>query len=391
MRVWKKSGMNLHIFPYDSKLFVPKFVVTMINGTHAQNNLLMCYVRKMVVLSLEIPFATPELVLSSIKHKSVNRIIFHGLQPEAISLIKILKKEAPECRIEWIYWGENYDDLAWILGNRTLNEYLKDRGFPSWLSFLMIKTKFANALLRARNARFRHITSKYAQCIDTMYHWSRPDYEHVKMLLKCRRMKFKYFFYDIGNVKTLSSKLVEQELKCKPAECLILGHSAIMRNNHLDVLPAICEFAVKRNKVVVVPLSYSTERKNYVERIAKYLREKPGLSFRICYKFYQQSDYLSFLSQCGAYIAPGCGSIGAGNMIAYALSGRVPVTNHRNSTGTFLKSLGAKVAIYQNNNDLFSLLDNVFGNRCQKNRDIVGEYFSHKNQSKYYEDLLSVV
>ena len=383
--------MNLHLLPYENQSFVPKFVETVRNSAHAQNNLLMCYIREMVVSSIVLPFAAPELVLASIKNRSVNRVIFHSLQPEAYSLVKIITRAAPECRVDWIYWGETYDDPPWLYGNRTLSEYLKARGVPGWVSFAMIKTKLAHALLLARTARFRRMTSNHAQYIDTMFHWSRLDYEHIKMLLHCRRLKYQKFFYDVIEYQTVSSNLMQQELECDPAKCLVVGHSTAMRNNHLDVLPAICEYAIRRSKTVVCPLSYGIGSKAYVEKIAKHMSETPGLSYRLCYKFYPAADYFSFLAKCGAYIAPSRGSHGAGNMFGYALSSRIPVTPHGNSTGAFLKTIGVEVAIYQNNSDIVNLLDTVFGTRCQKNRMVVGEYFSLKNQSKYYEDLLAVV
>jgi len=186
--------MNLHLLPADNKLFIPNFVTKIMDDNAvAQNNLLMCYVQEMVLSSKVIPFAEPRLVLSYINNKSVNRVIFHALQPQAYSLIEIIRKSAPMCRIDWIYWGETFDSPALLMGNSTLNEYLKARGLPVWLSSLMIKIKAAHQLLRIRTALLKNKTSKYIRSIDTMYHWSRPDYDHIKNLLHCRHLNYHNF------------------------------------------------------------------------------------------------------------------------------------------------------------------------------------------------------
>lgn len=382
--------MNLHLLPADDQLFVPNFVKTVADNAHAQNNLLMCYAQEMVVSAKEIPFAEPALVLSYINDKSVNRVIFHALQPEAYSLIKIIKKSAPGCRIDWIYWGETFDTPPSLMGNSTLNEYLKARGLPNWLSTLMVKINVAQQLLWIRTALLRHKTSKYIRTIDTMYHWSRADYEHIKNLLHCRHLNYQNFFYEGIDHKMGSNNLMARELECDPAECIVLGHSATMRNNHLDVLSAICAFAVSREKILVCPLSYGTGGKDYIDKIVKRLSETKGLMYRVCSKFYPREDYLCFLSKCGSYIAPGRGSIGAGNMLSYSLNGGVPITNHLNSTGGFLKSIGGEVAIYENTRDIVGLLDKYFGTHSQKNQIVVEETFSLKKKSKYYDALLAV-
>jgi len=183
---------------------------------------------------------------------------------------------------------------------------------------------------------------------------------------------------------------MERELECDPAECIVLGHSVTMRNNHLDVLPAICEYSIKRNKIILCPLSYGTDGKEYVDRIVEYLSNTPGLTYRVCSKFYPREIYLSFLSKCGAYLAPGRGSIGAGNMLSYALTGGIPIADHHNSTGEFLKSIGGEVAIYRNTSDIVGLLDKYFGTRSQKNQFVVEQAFSLENKSKYYDSLLAV-
>lgn len=383
--------MNLHLLPADNQLFVPSFVETVVNGVEAHNNLLMCFVREMDVSHRILPFASPELVRLSIKYDNVNRVIFHSLQPQAFPLFRVIQETAPECRIDWVYWGETYDDPSTLMGTETLNEFLKAHGVPNWISTLMTKGKLTQSLLRARAAILRCKISKYTRYIDTMFHWSRLDYEHVKTSLNCHGLRYQKFIYDVIDFPIANTSLMEQDLKCNPAECIVLGHSATMRNNHLDVLPAVCEFAMRRKKVLVCPLSYGLGGKHYVESIKHYVSHISGLSYRLCYNFYPLSDYLTFLSRCGAYIAPGRRSIGAGNMLSYTLSGGIPTTDHRNSTGTFLKSLGAEVAIYRNESDIVSMLDRVFGSRSQKNRMIIDEAFSLKNKSKYYGDILAIV
>lgn len=388
--------MNLHLFQDVNHLFVPQFAEYVIKSTKKDKNLLFGYICELDISHKVLPFATPELVLSYIKNGSVNRVIFHGLRPQAATYIEKIKSEVPECRIDWVYWGETYDSYAWLLDNRTLHEYLKlggfkARSFPYWLAKFMIKTNLTHILLGIRAVRDRYKTSKYAHHIDTFYHWSKFDYEHIKRLLNCKNMKYKKFFYDMFNIQIMTNNLIEHDLKCDPTQSIVIGHSASIRNNHLDILPAVCEFAVKRNKIVVCPLSYSVTSKDYINSIEKYMNEVPGLAFRLCYKFYSLADYLSFLSKCGAYISPARGSIGAGNMISYALAGGIPLTANGNSTGYFLKALGAEVAIYKNYKDVIPLLGKVFGSRCQKNQTIIKDYFSAKSKLECYENLLDVV
>lgn len=383
--------MNLHLLPAENRLFIPKFVEIVKGSHYAQTNLLMCYVSEMVISDITLPFATPDLVIGCIQNKYVNRIIIHALQPQVYSLIKIIKEKAPDCRIDLVYWGESYNDSSRLMGTETLIEFIKERGFSDWLSTFMVKTRFAHALLHLRSAR---VTGKVSQClryIDTFYHWSQIDYEYIKALFKHNQLKYRKFFYDVFDFQLVNNDLIERELECDASNCIVLGHSASMRNNHMDILPAISEYAVKHNKIVICPLSYSNTGKKYIDWIAKRMGEISGLSYRIIYKFYSAKDYLSFLSRCGAYIAPGRGSIGAGNMISYTMSGRIPIADFGNSTGAFLKSLGAEVAIYENTSDISNLVDKVFGTHCEKNRINVGDYFSLSEKSRCYKDLLAVV
>lgn len=351
----------------------------------------MCYVREMSISDTVLLLATPDLVIDCIKNKSVTRVIFHSLQPQSYSLIDVIKEKTPECRIDWIYWGESYDGPSRLMCNKTLIEYLNERGIPDWLSMLLVRTKLAHILIDARAARFRNKVSRCILNIDTMYHWSQIDYEHVKALFRHKKLRFDKFFYDVVDTQMINSNLVEQDLECVPAECIVVGHSASFRNNHLDILPAVVEYATKRNKTLICPFSYGSATGNYLDKIEKNLNKIPRLSYRILYKFYPVTDYLSFLSKCGAYVAPGCGSVGAGNMVSYALSGRVPIIAYGNTTGEFLKSLGAEVAIYNDIRDISIFLEKFFGVHSEKNRIIVGDYFSAINKVKCYENLLAIV
>jgi hypothetical protein len=51
------------------------------------------------------------------------------------------------------------------------------------------------------------------------------------------------------------------------------------------------------------------------------------------------------------------------------------VTDYQNSTGVFLKRLGAEVAMYRIGSDIFNLLDKVFGTHSQINQNYCDAVF----------------
>ncbi len=382
--------MNLHLLPADHRLFIPKFIELVKSQPYAKTNILFCYVREIAISDIKLLFATPDLVINTIKNKNINRVIFHSLQPQAFPLIEAIKEKTPECRIDWVYWGETYDNPSSLMGKQTIIEYIKERGAPRRLASLLVEMKLCQFLLDYRASKFRHRVSRLIKYIDTFYHWSQIDYENIKKIFKHNQLKYEKFFYDIFSYQTVGNHIIEAELDCDASNCIIIGHSASMRNNHLDILSDVADFAVKNNKIIICPLSYGTGSKKYVQAITKYLNSLPKLSYRILNNFYPETEYFTFLSRCGVYIAPGRGSLGAGNMIVYALAGRVPVADDRNTVGNFLKSIGADVLIYKNPKDINILLKKYFGACSGKNKVIILDYFSKKNHQEGYEKLLSI-
>jgi len=383
--------MNLHLLPADNKLFIPKFIEIAKSQPFVQTNLLLCYVCELDISGSALQFASPDLVINTIRRKGVNRVIFHSLQPQAFSLVKTIKETAPECRIDWVYWGESYDNSSSLMGEQTIIEYIRERGVPSLLSFLAVKIKLAHSLIDYRTSGFRSMASEIIKYIDTFYHWSQIDYEHIKRIFRHSQLKYQMFFYEIFNSQILDNHIIERKLDCMASDCIVVGHSVSMRNNHLDILPVVSEFAIENNKTIVCPLSYGSANKKYVQIIEKNLKRFPKLSYRIMSKFYPETEYFAFLLKCGMYIAPGRGSLGAGNMISYSMAGRIPITDYKNTVGLFLKSIGAEVLLYKNYKEIKTFLQNYFGGYCEKNIAVLKEYFSSANKQKCYENLLSPI
>ena len=213
--------------------------------------------------------------------------------------------------------------------------------------------------------------------VDFFCHWIKDDFSKIKEQFNLK-LKFINFIY--GDVEFVTGSFFLKPLKEKQGENILVGNSANITNNHLDIFESLKKFSFLGRKIYV-PLSYSKYSISYVDEVVQKGKQMFGKNFIPLLNFVDVETYNSIIDSCGIVFMNHLRSQAGGNVIFSLYTGKKVFMSKKSNMYVFLKNLGLTIFNVDDFNSKKNhlLIELTFEEKIN-NRDLVLKYFS-KNKS----------
>lgn len=300
------------------------------------------------------------------KCKEFNVIVLHSLYCIPVALIS---KIPMGIKVIWYAWGWDLYD-----GQKPL--------IP--LKLYRAQTESVRKTLYIQNILIR-CYSIYKACImykDKLKAIKRVDYfsgvfPYEYDLLKSIHKEFKAkpidFYYGAVDffIKDEIDDVVNNDMSN-----IIIGNSAHLTNNHIDVINALSKEDIKNIKKIIIPLSYGANvvYRDLVSEVASKTLSSPIVTLR---DFVPLDDYLSLVSNCRAAIFGHERQQASDNIFMQLYFGARVFMSETSLAFNYLKSLGLHVYSIQSELHLVSI--SLSYNEIMNNRRILAKHYSRSS------------
>lgn len=161
---------------------------------------------------------------------------------------------------------------------------------------------------------------------------------------------------------------------------ILIGSSALPRNNHKDIIDRLADLSLK-NVEYIIPLSYGDI--SYANKVSNYAKSKLSNVITI-FEFYDYSRYMKLLSTIDHAIFAHTGQQGMGNIINLISSGAKVFLNYNSDSYKFFINEGFEVFSLDELNHI-NLTPKIMHNNIEKST----EYFSANALLKGMNDFLA--
>ncbi len=172
-----------------------------------------------------------------------------------------------------------------------------------------------------------------AKKVDYLGSLYKEEHEFICSKLKMGAQWFEFTYYPISQIIGHNDQLVE-------GTDILLGNSASLSNNHLDLIDKLQQLNLEDRKVVC-PLSYGDEK--YAEQVIEYSKKHLGKNFFPLKEFIEIESYNKILNSCSICIMNHYRQQAVGTVLTMIYKGAKVYLNEKNSLYHFLKRIGVKV------------------------------------------------
>jgi len=150
---------------------------------------------------------------------------------------------------------------------------------------------------------------------------------------------------------------------------ILVGNSATLANNHIDVLDTLKSIGLFNNQKIFCPLSYGDE--NYAQSIKSYGEQCFGNNFIALTDFMPLTEYNKILSSCAIAIMNNYRQQAVGTILSMVYFGTKIFLSNKNTLFHYLKRIGVHVYSIEDELktkiDLVPLTDEI----KEKNRELI--------------------
>jgi dTDP-N-acetylfucosamine:lipid II N-acetylfucosaminyltransferase len=307
-------------------------------------------------------------------------IIFHNISTSAHA--SILKKTPNTVNVAWVFWGfELYGRKSVAikyLGKNTQKIYLKYilKQYLKKAWSLITKGKRFEIFYEVPIYQFRRID----YCLTDIY----EDFVFAKKTIKTN---FKHLWYNYYSIKETLGHLKDSYIN---SNNILLGNSASISNNHLEMFRILRQFDLSDRKVIV-PLSYGD--KHFTNVLIKKGKKKLGISFHPLEHFIDLAAYNEILTTCSITIMNHYRHQAMGNIITALWLGSKVYLNKRSTTYSYLKRLG--IHIYSVDDDLTPknsfALNPLDDEKVNQNRSILTKEYGEESMRESIRGIISIL
>ncbi len=286
-------------------------------------------------------------------------IVFHGLDDFCC---KIILRSDNKQKILWSLWGYevyNYHKyfIKNIYGSETKRKFQTKR--PKTLRKRLVGFYYAITNFYKNNNRFR--------AIKKIRYFGFPYKEEYILLNDLKLLNSDYVRFTYYPLEFI---IKDHENIFVSGNNILLGNSATLSNNHLEVFEILNTLDL-RGKKVIVPLSYGDN--SYRDEILKLGTASLPDHFEPLIEFYPLDEYNKIINSCSVFIMNSYRQQGIGNIFAMLWMGAKVYLDERNTTYHYLKRINCTV--YSVNKDLNPLNNYVFmplsPAEIERNREIL--------------------
>lgn len=297
------------------------------------NNIFYLPVRSEKYKSKYLNLLTPKIVLKkNVNDKSFiselegyDAVIFHSLSPFNVKIAKNLqKKEVPTL---WIGMGYDYYDLIFQSPLSLLEPITRKKiGYISYFndnSSIRSVMKFIFRLIGGYKLRIKS-KLKAINTIDFFAPVCKEEYSLLQEKLEGKVENFPDFISWSYSTSILNNNENRSSL-CQSGNNILLGNSAALTNNHLDLLELLSSLNIERGRKVICPLSYGSHRVK--KSVTKKGKELFGDDFIAINEFMPFNEYSALIMSCSHIVMGHKRQQGAGNIAQGLASGARVIMN----------------------------------------------------------------
>lgn len=285
-------------------------------------------------VSQDIPVTLLDSKLRPERYQGIedfNYIVLHSLSYQ--NAYWLLNQTMPKSqRIIWMLHGYEFNDGALVKN--------KEKFSVKTMHFLSFSFKIRSAiklLLRPFVETFVTTQNKTvvraARTIDYFGVLYEEEYAKLKLKYAFKAEMLFFTYYPL-------SRIVPEEIGFVSGNNILLGNSASLHNNHLDIIEQLKEIDLRESKVIT-PLSYGD--RNYMKYVSKQGHEKLPRNFYPLDTFMPIEDYNKLLNSCGVTIMNHYIQQAVGTILAMLYLGSKVYLNPKNSVYHFLLRIGVVV------------------------------------------------
>ncbi|GHU72186.1 hypothetical protein FACS189450_09510 [Spirochaetia bacterium] len=302
-------------------------------------------------------------------------VIFHSLFPRFF--LKILYYVDPDkIKLVWIFFGGEFYDHPLIiqkyLGELSNNYYCFLKSNYKVIIMKMIKNIIKKSILFYDFTKFNiEKNIKKIAYISALEEENENIQKEWHINAQCLPMGYHYFSIE----KTVGDLINDHVVGTN----ILIGNSANITNNHLEVFNILKDFSIGERKIIV-PLSYGGNIKyqNYIVEQGKCLW---GNNFISLLSFIEREKYNQYFLDCGVVIMNHYRQQAVGNIVTSLWLGVKLYMSERSPVYSFLKK--KNIILYTIENDLKPDNPNVFvplsPGEINNNRDILYKEYSFSN------------
>lgn len=307
-------------------------------------------------------------------------LIFHSLQTKYLGILNRINHV--DVSTIWLAFGfETYSDPN-LYSNKKLYDkitylkYGKKTSIKDNMFYRNLYRKIKKGLVISKTEERVHLTQK----IDYL---GASFVQEYKLLSRIYDRKFKFFefwYYPL-------EKIVDINHCALPLNnTILLGNSASITNNHLDVLDKLTKNKINKN--LVLPLSYGEVdyRNDVINEFKVYEKDVFILKY-----FMSIKEYNKIISSCKFAIFNTRRQQAVGNIIALLWYGAKIFISEKNTFYGYLKSLRIIVFSYEKDLKIKKLRQGLSETEILNNRKILMNFLSEDNIVKQMKKSLKDV
>lgn len=308
-----------------------------------------------------VSYVDKDAALNLINNSDV--VIIHSLPTIPLSIVSKIRKET---KVVWFAWGYDiYTKPLTLIPLKLFGPVTKQK-----TRYFRFRSLISRSYVQSRWNVIKYIESVLSR-ID--YFSGVFPYE-IELLKKCHP-EFKAasldFYY--GSTDFFISDTPPLEIK-HGKKNVIVGNSADMTNNHLDVLKILSTIDIDKDSKIIIPLSYSYDYKAYVKKVEDEAEKiAPGqiVSLRTYLPF---DEYIKLISNCRTAVFAHERQQASDNIFLQMIYGARVYMSETSDAYSYLKSMGLKVYSLQNEIDLFNI--EMTDEDVMINREILSSLYS---------------
>lgn len=316
---------------------------------------------------------TPEFDKLLKRLNNYTGIIFHGLFWGSWQ-IPILQHVPNYVKVGWYFWG----------GEIYSRHEIYD-------SFLAPITKFFNKLHQILKQKSQNdscelplsLFNRIDYCLTSIY----EEFDYAKQFTGA---SFKHLWYTCYSLEDTIGPLMN---KTSDGNNIMLGNSAAIKNNHLDVIWTLLKIGLQRDiknddRKIIIPLGYGDLWiRNLIIRIGRLLF---GNRMQAIISFMPLNEYNSLMLSCSTMILGYTQPAAQGNIITALWLGMRVYISEKNLSYKYFKRIGVKIFSIESDMRIYHFTPLSEEERTV-NRRVLMEWYSKEKVMKAVQNVLNAL
>jgi len=374
--------MILHILPDDKFI---DFVILHFEELNPGGNIFIINKKgkklKYIKQNEKVKIISNKKLLSTLFLKNLSKfslIIIHQLSKVHAQMVIKSNINVP---IIWVVWGADLYNTHPILVNNLL--FNKTKSIEN--KVLPIKKK-----LRYLLERFRLIHECYyyqQSAIKKITHIApviSEDFNLIKVLYNAPNLQLINFSFEYYEEDHLSESEIFETIR----ENILLGNSAAITNNHLEIIDLLRNLNLGERKIIT-PLSYGNPK--YAKLINRYGCEILKSNFMPLNSFIEKKEYYNLISSCGYMIMNHKRQQGVGNINQALFKGIRVFLNKQNPLYSAYLKIGYQISQVE---EIAEKKENAFipltKEQIKVNRSLILKNYNKNIVDNYYKEIIKI-